>query len=75
MPHPEEGGTNNEQLALSGGDQALVSLYAVQAGDAATAEATARSDVEQRLVRASGNAAEQVLTAGLRERAEITTKQ
>jgi peptidyl-prolyl cis-trans isomerase D len=73
MPHPNEGGVS-KQLTLSGGDQALVSLYAVRAGDAAAVKATVRSDVEQRLARANSSAAEQALIAGLRKRAEITIK-
>ncbi len=74
MAHPAEGGFSSEQLTLSGGDQALVALYSVKEGDVATAEATARSDAEQRLTRANSNAAEQALISGLRERAEIILK-
>ncbi len=75
MPHPAADAVNHQQLTLPAGDQALVALYAVKPGDAATAEATARSDVAQRIERARANAAEQALIAGLRGRAEITIKQ
>ncbi len=75
MPHPLEGGVSTDQVILPGGDQALVALYGVQAGDAASAEVTARSDAQQRLQRASSNAAEQALIAGLSKRAEIVIKQ
>jgi peptidyl-prolyl cis-trans isomerase D len=75
MPHPAEDGFSSEQLTLPGGDQALVALFAVKQGDANVAEATERSDAEQRLSRAAVNAAEQGLITSLREQAEITVKQ
>lgn len=75
MPQPKEGAASSEQLTLRNGDQVLVSIYAVREGDVAAVEATIRSDAEQRLVRANGNVAELVLTTGLRQRAEITTRQ
>lgn len=75
MPHPAEGVNSQELVTLPNGDQAVVVLYAVNAGDAASAEATERSDAEQRLARANANAAEQGLIDGLRSRAEISVKQ
>ncbi len=75
MPHPADRSVSREQLSLPGGDQALVTLYAVKPGAVAAAEATARSDVAQRIERANSSAADQALIAGLRERAEITIKQ
>ena len=75
MVHPAEGEFVSEQLSLASGDQALVVLSGVKPGDVASAEATARTDATQRIERANSSAAEQALIAGLRERAEITTKQ
>ncbi len=75
MPHPTEGSLSREQLSLAGGDQALVVVDGVKAADVTAVEASARSDAEQRIERANANAAEQALIAGLRERAEITTRQ
>ncbi len=74
MAHPAEGAFSSEQLTLASGDQALVVLYSVKPGDVASAEATARSDAQQRIERANANAAEQALISGLRERAEIILK-
>ncbi|MEN8169088.1 MAG: SurA N-terminal domain-containing protein [Pseudomonadota bacterium] len=75
MPHPVAGGFSREQLTLPGGDQALVSVYEVKSGDVTAVEATFRSDAMQRIERSNANVAELALTAGLRERAEITTRQ
>ena len=74
MAHPAEGGFSSEQLTLGGGDQALVALYSVKPGDVAAADEKARSEAAQGIERANSNAAELALIAGLRERAEITSK-
>jgi peptidyl-prolyl cis-trans isomerase D len=75
MPHPADKGYSSEQFALPSGDQALVMLYAVHAGDLSNISASTRTDAAQRIERAASSAAEQALIAGLRQRAEITTKQ
>lgn len=74
MAHPAEAGFSSEQLTLGGGDQALVALYNVKPGDVAAADEKARSEAAQRIERANANAAELALIAGLRERAEITSR-
>lgn len=75
MPHPAGNGYSSEQLTLPSGDQVLVAFYAVHEGAPSTVDASTRSDAEQRIERATSNAAEQALIAGLRQRAEITIKQ
>jgi peptidyl-prolyl cis-trans isomerase D len=75
MPHPADRDYSSEQFTLPSGDQALVMLYAVHAGDLTNIPASTRSDAAQRIEQAMSSAAEQALIAGLRQRAEITTKQ
>lgn len=75
MPHPAESASHSELLTLTGGDQALVALYAVHPGDSTAVAANIRSDAMQRLERAASNGVEQALIAALRQRAEITVKQ
>ncbi|MDH5784653.1 MAG: SurA N-terminal domain-containing protein [Chromatiales bacterium] len=75
MPHPQQGSVSHQQLTMSNGDQALVTLYSVADGDSASADEAARDKVKQQLELANTNLAEQALINGLRERAEIVRKQ
>ena len=75
MPQPVKGGVSLKQLTLPGGNQALIALYGTSDGDVAAAAGKLSREVAQRLQRASADAAELSLIAGLRERAEISIQQ